>query len=249
MRAVGTGAPGRRRRRWPWALAGVVVLLLVAGAVLVRAYPSVAATTCPRCYGMVPVRDRLYVEPGRSDADRQRLVDVYDAATRRVDDFYRGRRSDPTVLACFTPGCYERIGGGGERGVAILDQALMLSPRGIDPVIAAHELSHVEFHVRLGARAGDVPQWFDEGLAVLVADDRRYLLPPTEPDRCRDASPGPLPETLDAWLRAAGADEQVYARAACRVHRWVDGHGGPRAVLDLIDRLRAGDDVATLVTD
>jgi hypothetical protein len=123
----------------------------------------------------------------------------------------------------------------------------MLSPRGIDPVIAAHELSHVEFHVRLGSRRDQVPQWFDEGLAVLISGDERYLLPPTVPDRCRDASLEPLPRTLEAWLRAAGADEQVYAKAACRVYRWAEAHGGERAVLDLVDRLDRSDRFAAVV--
>ncbi|GAB3084045.1 hypothetical protein [Micromonospora schwarzwaldensis] len=240
--------PGRWRR-WRRVVAGVVVLTVTATAALVLAYPSAAATTCPRCYGLVPVRHGLYAEPDLSDADRQRLIEVYRDANQRVDDFYQGRESDPTVLACLTSDCYRRIGGGGERGIAIRNRALMLSPRGISPVIAAHELSHVEFHARLGSRRDEVPQWFDEGLAVLVSDDRRYLAPPTAPDRCRDAAPGPLPGTLDAWLRAAGADEQVYARAACRVHRWVAAHGGRAAVPDLAERLRRGESFATLVDD
>ncbi|MEU7570411.1 hypothetical protein [Micromonospora sp. NPDC049240] len=240
--------PGRWRR-WRWVVAAVVVLTVTATAALALAYPSVAATTCPRCYGLVPVRDGLYAEPDLSDADRRRLVEVYRDASRRVDDFYQGRKSDPAVLACLTSDCYRRIGGGGERGIAIRNRALMLSPRGISPEIAAHELSHVEFHARLGSRRDEVPQWFDEGLAVLVSDDRRYLAPPTAPDRCRDTAPGPLPETLTDWLRAAGADEQVYARAACRVHRWVVAHGGRTAVLDLVDRLRRGESFATVVDD
>ncbi|MFG1943168.1 hypothetical protein [Nonomuraea sp. NPDC048826] len=51
----------------------------------------------------------------------------------------------------------------------------MLSPRGADPVIASHELSHVELHTRLAG--AEVPQWFDEGLAVVVCGDPRYLAP------------------------------------------------------------------------
>ncbi|WP_425771589.1 hypothetical protein [Micromonospora sp. DT228] len=101
---------------------GLGALLLAVGAALVSAYPSVVATTCPRCYGLVPVRDGLYAERGLSNADRQPLVEVYDDANQRVDAFYRGRRSRPTVLACVTAGCYDRIGGGGERGVAVLNR-------------------------------------------------------------------------------------------------------------------------------
>jgi hypothetical protein len=237
----------RRRRRWPWLAAGLSVVLLAVAAALAMAYPSVAATTCPRCYGLVPVGNGLYAERGLPNADRRRLIEVVRDANQRVGSFYQGRTSAPAVLACFTSSCYKRIGGGGERGIAVRDQALMLSPRGIDPVIAAHELSHVEFHGRLGPRRDQIPQWFDEGLAVLVSDDSRYLLPPTAPDRCRNASPEPLPRTLNAWLDAAGSDDQMYAKAACRVYRWTDAHGGRRAVLELIDRLRRGERFAALV--
>ncbi|MCP3802633.1 hypothetical protein NLX83_25500 [Allokutzneria sp. A3M-2-11 16] len=228
-----------RRRRWAWIIAVAAVLTLASGATLVLAFPSIAATTCPRCYGLVPVEDGLYAERDVSDADRQRLVALHREANQRVTDFYEGRKSKPIVLACLTPECYRRIGGGGERGVAVGNQAVMLSPRGIDPAIAAHELSHVELHARLGS-AGEVPQWFDEGLAVLVSDDPRFLLPRNVADRCRVAAQGPLPQTLDEWLRAASADEQMYAKAACQVHRWAEAHGGRRAVLALVDRLNHG---------
>jgi hypothetical protein len=113
------GTRPRRPRRWPWLAAGLVVLMLAVGSVLVLAFPSVAATTCPRCYGLVPVQEGLYTERGLSNADRQRLIEVYRDANQRVDGFYEGRESAPTVLACFTSGCYKRIGGGGERGVAV----------------------------------------------------------------------------------------------------------------------------------
>jgi hypothetical protein len=108
----------------------------------------------------------------------------------------------------------------------------MLSPRGVDAVIASHEMAHIELHQRLDA---DVPQWFDEGLAVVVAGDPRYL-----GEHCRTAFEGPLPETLPAWLDAASADQQVYARAACRVQRWLGATGGRDAVLRLIDQMNGG---------
>lgn len=193
-----------------------VLLALVVG--VSAAFPAVAATTCPGCYGLERLRPGLYVEPGVGAEQRARVTGAVDEGTRRVAAFFGGLRSAPDFLACVTHDCYTRIGGGGERGIAVLNRAVMLSPRGIDPVIATHELTHVELHARLGR--GSVPQWFDEGLAVLVSDDPRYLLPVGARDRCRVTPTGPLPETLDDWLRAASADVQVYAQAACAVSRW-----------------------------
>jgi hypothetical protein len=206
-------------------------VLLAAGTGIVVAYPAVAATACPGCYGLERLRPGLHVEPGLDEERRRQVSDAVAEGTRRVAGFFGDLRSDPQFLACVSDGCYERVGGGGERGVAVLNRAVMLSPRGIDPVIAAHELTHVELHARLDGAA--VPQWFDEGLAVLVADDPRYLRPAGEGDRCLVAPTGPLPDTLDGWLRAASADAGVYAQAACAVSRWTVTHDVHRVVADL----------------
>lgn len=226
----------RGRGRWLLALLGVLIVTVPVGVAV--AFPSVAATTCPGCYGMERLRPGLYVEPGLQAARRRQVAEVVDVAIRRVEDFYGGRESSPGVLACVTDACYRGIGGGGERGVAVLDRTVMLSPRGIDPVIASHEMSHVELGARLGSRR--VPQWFNEGLAVLVSDDPRYLAPATARDRCLTDSKEALPETLDDWLRTAGADRSLYARAACRVSRWAGANGGRGAVLELIEHVAGG---------
>ncbi|GAA0512069.1 hypothetical protein Ade02nite_44200 [Paractinoplanes deccanensis] len=219
-------------KRLRWGLLGGVAVVLLAVGVLVLAYPSVAAAACPGCYGMTRVGEGVYGERGLTGAQRERLAGLAGDARRRIEAFYGGRQSAPRVIACFTDECYRRIGGGGEKGVAVLNRAVLLSPRGADAVIASHEMAHVELHRRLD---GDVPQWFDEGLAVVVSADPRYL-----GEHCRVPFEGALPETLPAWLSAASADEQVYSRAACRVQRWLDANGGRQAVLTLIDQLNDG---------
>jgi hypothetical protein len=216
-----------------WVLGGVLLGLLGVGG-LVFAYPSVAATTCPGCYGLTRVRGDVYSERGLTAVQTDQLLALAAGARQRVEAFYGDRRSDPRLVACFTDDCYDRIGGGGEKGVAVLNRAVMLSPRGLDVVIAAHEMAHVELGRRLD---GEVPQWFDEGLAVVVSDDPRYL-----GEHCRVPFDGPLPETLPAWLTAASADQRMYSKAACRVQRWLDANGGRDAVPALIDRLNDGAD-------
>lgn len=217
---------------------GVPVLVVAAVAALAIVYPQVGAVTCPRCYGFERVRDGLYAEGGASGAQRELLVGVFEQANARVDEYYGGKVTAPAIVACFSDGCYERIGGGGEKGVAVLNRAVMLSPRGIDTVIAAHEMSHVELDERLRGDA-KVPQWFDEGLAVVVSDDSRYLLPVTTAgaERCRVEPDGPLPESLGAWLKAAGADVMTYAKAACATTRVLKRITLPQ----LVDRLNAGE--------
>ncbi|MFI6496087.1 hypothetical protein [Nonomuraea typhae] len=218
--------------RWKWIVLVVVAVLGLATGGVAWAYPSVAATACPGCYGLHPTGPGVYMEKG---ADPSPALATVSAATQLVESFYGRRQSSPRVLICTTPSCYKRIGGGREKGVAVLNQAVMLSPTGLDPVIVAHEMSHVELHARL---SGEVPQWFDEGLAVVVSGDARYLKSTGDP--CLAEPSGPLPETLPDWLRAASADSGTYAKAACQVSRWLTAHGGRDGVLRLIDRINAG---------
>ncbi|MGN9788942.1 hypothetical protein ACTMTF_46640 [Nonomuraea sp. ZG12] len=188
----------------------------------------------------------VHAEQGLSGEQRARVSQVVEAARQRVGDFYGGRLSSPKLLVCLTEECYQRIGGGKERGIAVLNRSVMLSPRGLDPVIASHELSHIELHERIGGGA-DVPQWFDEGLAVVVSDDPRYLAPASAPDRCLIEPTGPLPVTLGEWLHAAGQDPGTYAKSACQVSRWLRRNGERAGLQTLIKGLNNGDPFTTLV--
>jgi hypothetical protein len=238
----------KTRKIWTRILTGIVVLLTTAVVGVALAYPSVAATTCPGCYGLTELRPGVYTERNLSPAQRSQINQTVDTATKRVADFYGTRLSSPTLLICLTEQCYRRIGGHQERGIAILNRSVMLSPRGLDPVIASHEMSHVELHTRLASES-EVPQWFDEGLAVVVSDDPRYLAPKTASDRCLTTPDAPLPVSLDDWLRTASKDANTYAKAACQVSRWLHSNGDRRGLQTLVQRLNAGTPFDSLVTN
>jgi hypothetical protein len=221
----------------------VVVVLAVGSGIASAAVPGLAATACPRCYGLKPLPNGLYAD--RDDAAYQALIADAD---RHIAAFYGSRRSDPRVLMCSTTSCYQRLGGGGEKGRALRNWSLMLSPAGTNATIATHELSHVEFHQRLGSARSKVPQWFDEGLAVLVSDDARYLQPASPQPapsghRCKLPYAEARPIVDEQWgTSTANGVDHPYLQAGCVVSRWTDANGGPKAVLNLITSLRAGDD-------
>jgi len=217
----------------------------------VFAYPLAGAVVCPRCFGFTPIAGNTYVEAAMPPADRARTAATLRQARATVLKFYGSLDADPAVFVCATPACYQRFGGGSRgksQGMAMLDRALILAPDGATPVIAAHELSHVELHARAGAWRvwfGAIPRWFDEGLAVNASDDPRYLLPGTGTGaaRCRARTRDPLPETRREWI--AQADDGLYAVSACRVSEWLANHdngdGGRRGVLALARRIADGD--------
>jgi hypothetical protein len=223
-----------RRRRW--ITLAVVTVLAIGVAVTAAAVPGLAATACPRCYGLNSLHNGLYAD--RDDTAYRAMIDDAD---RRIASFYGSRLSSPRVLICSTTTCYHRLGGGGEKGRALRNWSLMLSPAGINATIATHELSHVEFHQRLGSARSKVPQWFDEGLAVLVSDDARYLQPASSQDRCKLPYEEARPVIDEDWRTAtADGDDRPYLQAGCVVSRWASANGGPGAVVDLIAKLRAG---------
>jgi hypothetical protein len=206
------------------------------------AFPAAVAAVCPQCFGFQRLERGVYVQRGMTADEKANAADVIKKANQRIRDFYGEQRGRATVLICATEPCYRRLRGGGSRGIAVYDRVLMLSPQGINETIAAHELSHIELHRRVGAWKifrDTVPTWFDEGLAVVVSDDPRYLAPPGSADRCLARTQQPLPETLRDWLSEV-YDAEPYAVAACRVHEWLAAKGGPAAAVRLAQRLREG---------
>ncbi|GAA3124507.1 hypothetical protein GCM10020001_051610 [Nonomuraea salmonea] len=107
---------------------------------------------------------------------------------------------------CLYDDCYRRSG---ERGVAVLNRAVMLSPHGVDPVIFPQELTHVEPHARL--RGAEVPQWFDGGPGR--PGQRRPPLPAPR----RPLPAHPRPSLRGTWQ--VHGDEAVFRRPVEEVPR------------------------------
>ncbi len=229
------------------ALRGVIVSVILGIAfagvaltvwVLVQS-PGLRLLACPYCYGFERLQDKVYVESGTPPAIEQSLPATVQASGAKIAKFFRTRKSDPLIFFCFTVGCYRRADGrAGMRGMTFW-RAIVISPYRPASVVLTHEWTHEEFLRRLGPRLGLVPIWFTEGLAVYVSDDRRYLAPATSSDRCLIDPTGELPKTEPDWLQVVTHDRSPYARAACRVSRWL-ARKGNGAVLGLIEEINSG---------
>jgi hypothetical protein len=177
---------------------------------------------------------------------RTNLQEIVARAATQVAEFYGSFDHRPTILACATEVCDRRLGGKAARANTYGTTLIRLSARGLNQTILAHEFSHVELHARLGVLrrlTGALPAWFDEGLAVIVSDDARYLGPgATSATRCLAEPSGELPSGTLQWGRAAGRTRGLYAQAACRVMRWMEANGGKAglraAILQVADGVR-----------
>jgi hypothetical protein len=144
--------------------------------------------------------------------------------------------------------CYRKYGGIG-LGYTIGNN-ILISPYGTRAAIVSHELSHAELAARLGGQKqaqSKVPQWFDEGTAVMVSlayefSDDAWLA------ACHDGETSPPLselETRAGWQHVTGANgvnmQLSYGTARQEVIRWY-AQVGRKGLIQLIQALKANQD-------
>jgi hypothetical protein len=176
--------------------------------------------------------------------DTTKLEEAISRAMGQVAAFYGSFDQGPTLLVCATKECDHRLGGKGAKANTYGTTFIRVSPDGLNQTILAHEFSHVELHTRIGLMrilAGAIPAWCDEGLAVIVSDDARYLKPgTTSAMRCLAKPEGSLPSSPSEWRILAGKTPNLYAQAACGVMRWMEANGGTAGLLTAISQVADG---------
>ena len=227
-----------------WMLA---LALLTAGVAFLMARPALAAT-CPWCFGLQRAADGIYVQGDMAAAERNRVLATVGAARLRATQFYGGLEHAPRILICADDACYSRLGGApgsatGSMGSMVLEVSHLGSEQ---EVFITSGLSDAEVYGRIGfwkSNLGAIPMWFEEGLAVVVADDRAYLLPPGHGDRCK-AGPFPdMPATPSDWqLELQQEGDVLYAQSACKVEMWMMRNGGSKSAVALLDKVAQGQD-------
>lgn len=226
-----------------WFVGALLVLPILLAGGAAWAYPTLGAAMCPSCYGFERIAPHVFVQSSMPAGQRARLRNDLRAAQARVARHLGPFPERYAVLVCATFGCDRRLGGRGAPATTFttpFGSAIRVAPRGANRTILAHELAHVRIHDLAGWRqqvSGVLPAWFDEGLAVIVSDDRRYLTLDGAPRACGEADAPPLPASPFDWAPRSGREPDIYAHAVCAVARWMDAHGGMDGA---IAALRAG---------
>lgn len=208
----------------------------------------------PKASGLDEVDRGLYVEPSMTADQRQALLERIDVGRAAVVAFFGEVTTTPYVVACLTEACDRRFGSYGQRAAAYADFAIRLSPKGLSAPLIAHEWSHAEVYRRAGGwwYARKLPRWFDEGIAVVVADEPRH-----SEDNWREIQARGLPTPRldelrsfadwDAALRKYGETEGdvpgnlrvVYTAAGHEVRAFVSC-AGKAGVVRVLDAMRSG---------
>jgi hypothetical protein len=216
-------------------------------------------TLAPGQFGLEAVSTsdglRLYVEPAMTPAQRAALQQQIALGREQVQRFWGPLQTTPAIVACSSADCAARFDVVGPRAAAFADQAIRLSPRGLSAPLVAHEWSHAELYRRAGGwwQARGIPRWFDEGLAVVVADEPVHSEANWQRIRDEGLATPRLAELLSFadWGRAMGVygetagdvpenRRRVYTTAGHELRRWL-ACAGPGAAPALLTAVRDGE--------
>ena len=208
----------------------------------------------PQAAGMAQVDPKLYVESSMTNEQRQEVSRQIKIGRAQVDRFYGSITATPYFVACVTSKCDERFGSYGTRAAAFGDTAVHLSANGLSAPLVAHELSHAELFHRVGGwwNARKIPRWFDEGIAVVVADEPRHSEENWQEIRRRGLPVPQLSELVSFkdWEVAVnrygetagdvpGSLHVVYTSVGHEVRMWL-GSSGSTAVTTALESIRNG---------
>jgi TonB family protein len=224
--------------------------------------PPAAACAPPgaapaRAFGgtaLVALCDRVYVDPAAPPERVAGLREAEARAARRVADLLGPLRVHPPLtIYCDSDPCRVYFSGPARRSCIIKPGETAPSGRfasaGEPTVViartdarAVNDLAHDLAHLELRARVGDafIPQWFNDGLATLAADEPACVGVEglvVEDLRGLDGRDtwGEMQDHVSPGTRAA-----VYCEARRAVVAWLDAHGGATALRALVEDVAAG---------
>jgi hypothetical protein len=200
-----------------------------------------------RCY-FVPLSNldtidtNVYVQGDMVADQKIFLLQAISDAKDHISNLYGEYQASPIIIAGKTMDVMVEYGGNaynsiGRTYLTAFGAYIVLGPDGIsNPDVIAHEMAHAELAHRIGKNmANQLPDWFDEGLA-LQFDDRF-----SEADWQIKTENGKNVPSLDEISSIRYDDWLGYATAKHEVGRWLDivGQDGLRV---LLNSLQQGED-------
>jgi hypothetical protein len=239
----------------------LVNLVLIGGFLLAAYYywfPAIWRCQTVRFADFTALPGGVRVSNDATAYERTALLQAVERSRQRIRNFWGKQLGDSSIIFCHDARCYadyalQDEGAGTSLGTPT-GSWIVLGPEGLNDDVISHEMCHDELFTRLGwfKTKNSVPQWFDEGLALMV--DYRF----TNPDSSRRHL-----EYLDEWMLMThhgsmapdltdlrtvkgffGGDRQhvnrAYLTAGLEVSRWLSVVGR-NGLHELVLALRRGE--------
>lgn len=203
---------------------------------------------------MLLIAPHVFVDKTMPSTRQQHFLNNLQIARQKIQRFFGAVTANPTVYACITPSCYHLFGGVKAKAKTYGDSQVLLTAEGLDHITLTHELAHIELHKRIGDKQAwhKIPMWFDEGLAVLIAEDPYYHPAQWQQMIAYNAKMNAL-NTLSTrrelnklvterqWISAVQQGQRPYGTAHKAVQNWYSTHGH-QALEALILHMKQGKD-------
>lgn len=126
------------------------------------------------------IQRNIFVSPDLNPRTYTHTKNVIRASIARIDSFYMGHQSRPTIIVCSNKDQYKKYcnsteGAGCSLGTPWGSSYVIVSNQSLNVDVISHEMSHVELLTQLGwwKTLKQIPQWFNEGLALML--DKRFV--------------------------------------------------------------------------
>lgn len=227
-----------------------VLIAFLAGCSTVYKYKVMLPSTW---IGMERLAEGVYIDSGMDDRQRHQLLEEIERAKEKVNHVWGSIETRPEIYACSTEVCFQSFGGSTNRANSIGGGKLLLSPRALNSAMVSHEWSHTELYPRVGGLWAwrRIPNWFDEGVAVMVSEDPRHGEQVWSTIINEGIVPPP-PDELSShrkWIQAVKKFRDpdinpnnlavVYTTAGHAVREWYD-KAGRDGLLELVQQVKEG---------
>lgn len=233
----------------------IITVFLVIGYIVL--FPQVWRCQTVRWSGFRALSGQVFVSEGTTKKQEEALLKHVATARQRLKAFWGSQIGDCPIIFCHNLEDYHRYCNAPEAAGCSLSTPIgswiVLNKDGLNTDVIAHEMCHDELFSRLGWHIimFDIPQWFDEGLALML--DYRF----TNPDPRRR-----LDDYVDEWriwthhgqysltlqqIRTAegffGGDQRhvvrAYYTAGLEVAHWLE-QSGQKGLLQLVTQVKDG---------
>jgi hypothetical protein len=202
--------------------------------------------------------NRIYTSQGTSETQKKALFALLSDSDKRISRFWGSKQSKPAVIFCHSERVYQEYGSRSGSPANFFGTPVgayvIISPNGLNADVISHEMGHAELTQRVGwlTMTIQVPQWFNEGLALML--DYRF------PDgginnsykqyrrKWKEATYGgqyelPLEELteVDKFFKGDSYSQYLaYLRSGLEVSRWLE-KADQRGLLLLVEKVEKGE--------
>lgn len=155
-------------------IATIAFMLILIGIFFIQ-FTSLGYKMTVPLRGYTQDKDNIYIDKDFK-GDSSKVLSIIDEAHKRLATFWGNTESKPTIIISDNEKTLKKLGWTGNPALTTTvvffgaHNYVVISPKGLNIDVTAHELTHAELHYRL--YKGKIlpktliPIWFDEGIAM-----------------------------------------------------------------------------------